>query len=104
MLVPLNILIFCAGQVESFRLNNRYYKILTDREFSVLQAFAMGQAKAEISRNLDISAHTVNRHKHSAMRKLGVDNDADLLRFALKKGFIKNKGGLNWTASHNRPY
>jgi DNA-binding NarL/FixJ family response regulator len=79
-----------------------YYKVLSDREFEVLRAIAMGQSKDEVAADLNISAFTVRRHKHNAMKKLGISDEASLLRFALEKGIIKNKGGLNWTVEGRR--
>ncbi|MEO0509865.1 MAG: response regulator transcription factor [Verrucomicrobiota bacterium] len=76
-----------------------YYKILSDREFQVLRAVVMGQDKDEIAERLDISAFTVRRHRHNAMKKLNISDEAGLVRFALDKGIIKNKGGLNWTVT-----
>lgn len=79
-----------------------YYKVLSDREFQILQAIVIGQDKEEIAKDLGISAFTVRRHKHNAMKKLGVNDEASLVRFALQKGIIKNKGGLNWTVAGHR--
>jgi DNA-binding NarL/FixJ family response regulator len=80
-----------------------YYKILSEREFQVVRAIAQGNTQDEIAEVLEISAFTVRRHKHNAMRKLNVSDEASLLRFALKKGIVKYKGGLDWTdVSHRK--
>jgi len=81
-----------------------YYKVLSEREFQVLRAVAMGEEKDAISKDLGISAFTVRRHKHNAMKKLGLSDEASLLRFALRKGIIKNKSGLNWTVEGHRQF
>jgi DNA-binding NarL/FixJ family response regulator len=76
-----------------------YYKILSDREFEVLLAIAMGKEKEKIAKELKISEFTVRRHKHNTMKKVNVSDEASLIRFALQKGIIKSKSGLNWTAA-----
>jgi DNA-binding NarL/FixJ family response regulator len=81
-----------------------YYKVLSEREFQVLRAVAMGEDKDAIGKNLGISAFTVRRHKHNVMKKLGISDEASLLRFALRKGIIKNKSGLNWTVEGHRQF
>jgi DNA-binding NarL/FixJ family response regulator len=81
-----------------------YYKVLSEREFQVLRAIVMGQEKDAIAKDLEISAFTVRRHKHNAMKKLGISDEASLLRFALRKGIIKNKSGLNWTVEGHRQF
>ncbi len=80
-----------------------YYKILSDREFQVLRSIAQGSSQDEIGEELGISAFTVRRHKHNAMKKLNIRDEAALLRFALEKGIVKHKGGLDWTdVSHRK--
>lgn len=74
-----------------------YYKLLSDREFQVLRAVAQGQSQEDVGLALGISAFTVRRHKHNTMKKLGISDEASLLRFALDKGIVKHKGGLDWT-------
>jgi len=81
-----------------------YYKVLSEREFQVVRAVAMGQEKDAIAQDLGISLFTVRRHKHNAMKKLGIGDEASLLRFALRKGIIKNKSGLNWTVEGHRQF
>lgn len=74
-----------------------YYKVLSDREFQVLRAIAQGLSYDQIAQEMKISAFTVRRHKHNAMKKLNIRDTAELLRFALQKGIVKHKGGLDWT-------
>ncbi|MFT5825102.1 MAG: DNA-binding NarL/FixJ family response regulator, partial [Yoonia sp.] len=75
-----------------------YYKILSDRELQVLRLIAQGHSNVSAGNELDISEFTVRRHKHNAMRKLNLSDEASLVRFALEKGVVKFKGGLDWTA------
>jgi DNA-binding NarL/FixJ family response regulator len=59
---------------------------LSDREYSVMQMLLQGMGVNEIARELSISNKTVSTHKIRLMRKLGVDSNADLVRYALKHG------------------
>lgn len=79
-----------------------YYKVLSEREFQVIRAIAQGESPHETAEELGISAFTVRRHKHNAMRKLRVGDEASLVRFALEKGIVKHKGGLDWTKVTHR--
>lgn len=74
-----------------------YYKVLSDREFQVVRAISQGRDNDTIGAEMGISAYTVRRHKHNAMKKLDVSDEASLLRFALQTGIVKHKGGLDWT-------
>lgn len=80
-----------------------YYKILSERELQVLRAVAQGQTHEEVGESMGISAFTVRRHKHNMMKKLAITDSASLVRFALEKGIVKHKGGLDWTSvSHQK--
>lgn len=74
-----------------------YYKILSDRELQIIRLVAQGNTQEQIGEDLGISAFTVRRHKHNSMKKLDLKDEASLLRFALEKGIVKHKGGLDWT-------
>lgn len=80
-----------------------YYKVLSDRELQVLRLIAQGHSNASAGQELSISEYTVRRHKHNAMKRLNISDEASLVRFAFEKGVIKCKGGLDWTeVSHQK--
>jgi DNA-binding NarL/FixJ family response regulator len=62
------------------------HEILSDREFQVLQLLASGSSLNEIGEKLNISAKTISTHKMRLMQKLGVDNNAALMRYAIRHG------------------
>jgi DNA-binding NarL/FixJ family response regulator len=64
------------------------YDMLTTREREVLQMVAEGRTSAEIAERLFISPRTAEGHRANVMRKLGLQNQADLIRFALKRGIL----------------
>ncbi len=59
---------------------------LTDREYNIMQMLLRGMGVNEIARDLSISNKTVSTHKARLMKKLGVDSNAELVRYAMKHG------------------
>lgn len=64
------------------------YQSLTTREREVLQMAAEGLSAAEIAKRLSISARTAELHRGRMMNKLGLHNQTDLIRYALKRGIL----------------
>ena len=62
------------------------HEILSDREFQVLQMLAAGKSVNDIAEVLALSAKTISTHKMRLMQKLGVSNNADLIRYAIRHG------------------
>lgn len=62
------------------------HEILSDREFQVLQLLAAGCSLNEIGNKLNISAKTISTHKMRLMQKLDLDNNAALMRYAIRRG------------------
>ena len=61
---------------------------LTAREHEVLLLLANGHSNKLVARELDISVRTVETHRFSLRRKLGVDTASDLLKIAVTNGWI----------------
>jgi two-component system, NarL family, response regulator NreC len=61
------------------------YQLLTVREREVLQLTTEGQSCTEIADRLFISARTVENHRANLMRKLGVRNQKELVRYAVER-------------------
>ncbi|NSW58211.1 MAG: response regulator transcription factor [Armatimonadetes bacterium] len=61
---------------------------LTERESQVIILVAEGATSAQIGERLFISTRTVETHRANAMRKLCLRNQADVVRWALKRGLI----------------
>jgi DNA-binding NarL/FixJ family response regulator len=60
---------------------------LTAREHEVLLLLAHGKSNKLVARELDISVRTVETHRLSLRRKLGVDSPSDLLKIAVTNGW-----------------
>ncbi|MDE5465074.1 response regulator transcription factor [Bradyrhizobium sp. CSS354] len=62
--------------------------LLTSREQSVVQLIAEGHTNRSISDLLQLSVKTVETHRASAMRKLGMSSTAELVRYAIRKKLV----------------
>jgi len=57
---------------------------LTAREQQVLQHIADGKSNKQIARDLDLSVRTVETHRLNIKRKLGIEGQAELIKFAVQ--------------------
>lgn len=57
---------------------------LSDREYQVFLMLVQGRSVNEIADELHLSAKTISTHKTRLLKKLGLDNLSDLVRYALK--------------------
>ncbi|WP_432383022.1 response regulator transcription factor [Duganella sp. P38] len=57
---------------------------LTSREHEVLRHIANGESNKQIARALDLSVRTVETHRLNIKRKLGIEGQAELIRFAVQ--------------------
>ena len=62
------------------------HETLSDREFQVFRALVAGDAVSDIAAKLNLSVKTVSTHKANLMQKLGLANQTELVRYALKHG------------------
>ena len=65
---------------------------LTVREREVLQLVAEGKSSREIADLLHISIFTVRRHRENIIRKLNLNNMADLVKYAIDHGYAYSNG------------
>jgi len=59
---------------------------LSDREDQVLRLIAVGRTVGEIAKQLNLSVKTVSTYRTIALRKLGLENNAQLMRYAHDHG------------------
>jgi DNA-binding CsgD family transcriptional regulator len=62
---------------------------LTARETEILKLIADGYSNTQIGKLLDISHRTVDTHRTNIRNKLGVQNLAGMIRYALKNKIIQ---------------
>lgn len=63
-------------------------QVITPRERMVLQLAAEGASSSQIAEKLFISPRTAETHRTNLLRKLGLQTQTDLVRFAIRKGLI----------------
>ena len=61
---------------------------LTAREQQVMEMLSRGMTNREIAEHLDISIKTVDTHRGHVLKKLGLRNNSELTRFAVKHGYV----------------
>ncbi|MDY0077492.1 MAG: response regulator transcription factor [Bacteroidales bacterium] len=62
---------------------------LTPRELQLIQHFAEGMQSAEIAELCYISKRTVEVHKSNIFKKLGIRNNTELIRYAIRNQLVK---------------
>ena len=60
---------------------------LTTREREVLKLFSEGNSSKDIAALLFISSRTVEHHRASIMKKLNLNTVAELVKYAIQKGY-----------------
>ena len=61
---------------------------LTTRERQILKLVAEGKSSKEVASLLNISNRTVEHHRSNIMDKLSLKNVAELIKYAIHKGYI----------------
>ena len=64
------------------------YENLTEREREVFQMASEGKTAAEIAGILSISPRTAELHRSRMMDKLGLRNQTELVRYAVRRGML----------------
>jgi DNA-binding NarL/FixJ family response regulator len=72
-------------QAGSAQKRNDPQQTLSPREWQVLRLIAQGVPLAQIAEQLHLSPKTVTTHKAHLMEKLGIENNADLIRYAVER-------------------
>jgi DNA-binding NarL/FixJ family response regulator len=63
-------------------------KVMSVREREILKLIAQGKTNAEIGEILYISIRTVQGHRARLMRKLNLNNTAEIVTYAIEKGLV----------------
>ena len=64
------------------------HNALSERELQVLKMIVAGDPLGKIANELNLSPKTISTHKIRVMQKLGIDNNAELFRYAAKHGLV----------------
>ena len=63
--------------------------ILTDRELKIVQMIAGAHSNTEVAEELGISIKTVETHRATAMRKLGINSVVHLVHYAVRNQLVE---------------
>jgi DNA-binding NarL/FixJ family response regulator len=63
---------------------------LTAREQEVMRGIAAGHSNKQIARMMELSVRTVETHRLNIKRKLGIEGQAELIRFAVQHAQFDN--------------
>ena len=78
-----------AAEIDSCRKKKSFPSdSLTPRERQVLKMVAEGKTSKDIAELLSISTRTVEHHRANLLKKLNINNTADLIKYAINKGYI----------------
>ncbi|HYW58324.1 MAG TPA: response regulator transcription factor [Polaromonas sp.] len=65
------------------------HESLSNREFEVLSLLVSGVSVTDIALRLKLSVKTVSSHKANLMQKMGLQNQSELIRYAIKHELIE---------------
>jgi two-component system secretion response regulator SsrB len=75
---------------------NAFFKILSERELSLLPMLCQGAADSDLALRTGLSPATVKSHRQHIMTKLDLHRAADLIRWAAEKGFVEFRQPRPW--------
>ena len=61
---------------------------ISERESEIIQLIAKGHTNKQIADQLFLSSHTITTHRKNIMAKLGVNNTAGIVMFAVKEKLV----------------
>lgn len=75
------------------RAGDSPHEELSDREFEVLQLIASGKSVSDIASLLNLSPKTVSMHKTRMLEKMGMNSQAELIRYAIERKLGNSETG-----------
>ncbi|HTW11899.1 MAG TPA: LuxR C-terminal-related transcriptional regulator, partial [Solirubrobacteraceae bacterium] len=61
---------------------------LSERELEILRLIALGYTNAQVAEELFLSVRTVETHRAHIQQKLGLNDRAELVRYALDRKLV----------------
>jgi two-component system capsular synthesis response regulator RcsB len=74
--------------IETLTAIDERFSTLSPKEFEILRLFISGMSVSDIARSQNRSSKTISAQKISAMRKLEVSSDQDLLAYCLARNIF----------------
>lgn len=63
--------------------------LLTPREIEIIKHLCEGYSAKEVGDKLNVSFRTIETHRNNILRKLGFNNIAELIKYAVKQGIVE---------------
>ena len=88
---------FMCGKIASAVLENKSTAVteytceglnISEREMEIIKLIAEGYSNKEVADKLFLSTHTVTTHRKNIMNKLGLNNTAGLVLFAVRENLV----------------
>ena len=88
---------FMCGKITSAVLDEKIGNVteyscegfnISEREMEIIKLIAEGLSNKEVAEKLFLSAHTVTTHRKNIMNKLGINNTAGLVLFAVRENLV----------------
>jgi DNA-binding NarL/FixJ family response regulator len=65
------------------------HELLSDREYQVVLMIAAGKTVGQIAQELALSVKTISTNRTRALRKMGMNNNAEITYYAMKNGLVR---------------
>lgn len=76
-----------AAELDASREKPRH-ATLSDREFQIFRAIAMGKTASEIAAELSLSVKTISTYRARVMEKMAMTKNAEIIHYALKNQLL----------------
>lgn len=76
--------------LENIHTDKQPHETLTNREFEIFKLLAAGKTLTQIADALSLALTTVSTHRGRILKKLGVETNPELTRYAIAHGVIKD--------------
>jgi DNA-binding NarL/FixJ family response regulator len=81
--------VLVAEKVIGNQKQSHHDKLFSERELEIISLCANGLKAREIAEKLFISKRTVEWHRTNIFQKLGINNNLELVRYAIQKGIVE---------------
>jgi two-component system, NarL family, invasion response regulator UvrY len=71
------------ASVVAGEIGGALHERLSDREFEILKALALGRTVSQIGQDLQLSVKTVSTHRTRILKKMNMSSNAELMRYAM---------------------
>jgi DNA-binding NarL/FixJ family response regulator len=68
--------------------SKRPHEVLSDREYQVLCMIGSGKRVTDIAAEIGLSVKTVSTYRVRLLEKLNMENNAELMRYAITQGLV----------------